>query len=280
MAKEEITNLYRLPRGGELKARLVRGESAIGSWIQFATPANAEIMAAAGFEWLSIDLEHSVMSLEQAEGLIRTISNMGAVPLVRVSSNDPVQIKRVMDSGAGGIIVPMVKTIEDAERAVGAVRYPPSGYRGVGLARAQGYGAHFEEYRKWLDEESIVIVQIEHIEAVRNLPDIIQVKGVDGFLVGVYDLSGSLGVPGQLDHPLILEALAEIMRVAKEHPTIIPGFHVVPQRPDLVAEKIAEGYRLIAYSSDMLLLSEACQGGVRAMKKNGAWVQKSRRDGH
>jgi len=271
MSQEEIRTGYRMPKAGKLKARLARGEPSIGSWIQFGSTANAEIMAAAGFDWLTIDLEHSVISLHQAEELIRTISNMDTVPLVRVSNNDPVQIKRVMDAGAGGIVVPMVKTRDEAERAVGAVRYPPAGYRGVGLARAQGYGTLFDQYRKWLEEESIIIVQIEHIDAVRNLSAIFEVDGVDGFIVGVYDLSGSLGIPGQLDHPLMRESLAEIMRIAANYPSVVPGFHVVPQRPELVAEKIAEGYRLIAYSSDMLFMSEACRNGIRAMKDIGAW---------
>ena len=271
LTEESAPPAQSLPRSGNLKRRLAGGEVSVGSWLQLAHPAHAEIMADAGFEWLVIDLEHSVITIREAEELVRIAGLSGIVPLVRVSSNDPVQIKRVMDAGAGGIVVPMVKTREEAERAVGAVRYPPTGYRGVGLARAQGYGARFDEYCKWLEEESIVIVQIEHIEAVRNLSAIFQVSGVDGFIVGVYDLSGSLGVPGQFDHPLMRAALAEIKHRAAEHPGIIPGFHVVPQRPELVAEKVAEGYRLIAYSSDMLLLGEACRSGVRAMKAIGAW---------
>jgi 2-dehydro-3-deoxyglucarate aldolase len=239
---------------------------ALGSWIQLAQPANAEIMAAAGFDWLTVDLEHSVITIREAEELIRIISLSGVVPLVRVSSNDAVQIKRVMDAGAGGVIVPMVNTREEAERAIAAVHYPPQGSRGVGLARAQGYGARFQEYCEWLSRESIVIVQIEHIEAVRNLDGIFSVKGIDGFMVGPYDLSGSLGIPGQFEHREMRKALAEIRRVAAQHPRVAPGFHVVSSRPELVKQKIREGYRLIAYSTDMIFLGESCRSGLKAIR--------------
>ncbi len=113
----------------------------LGSWITIGHPAVAEIMAAAGFDWLTIDLEHSAMSIERAEELIRVIELSGVKPLVRLSSNNAVQIKRVMDSGAHGVIVPMVKTENEVRKAIAAVHYPPLGDRSVGLARAQKYGA-------------------------------------------------------------------------------------------------------------------------------------------
>jgi 2-dehydro-3-deoxyglucarate aldolase len=184
-----------------LRRKLANGEVTVGGWIQLAHPAFAEIMAAAGFDWVTVDLEHSVISLREAEELIRIIALKGVAPLVRLSSNDPVQIKRVMDAGAEGLIVPMVNTREDAAQAVAAARPPPGGTRGVGLARAQGYGAGFDAYQKWVVNDSVVIVQIEHIEGVRNLGQILAVPGVAGFIVGPYDLSGSLGLPGQFDHP-------------------------------------------------------------------------------
>ena len=133
-----------------LKQRLGMRQLTIGSWITLAHPAIAEIMARSGFDWLTIDLEHSVITIREAEELIRVIELCGVAPLVRLSSNDPVQIKRVMDAGAHGIIVPMVNSAEEAQRAVDSVRYPPDGKRGVGLARAQGYGSSFEKYKGWV----------------------------------------------------------------------------------------------------------------------------------
>lgn len=249
-----------------LKATLQSGRVTIGSWITLAHPAIAEIMAKAGFDWLVVDLEHSVITIREAEELIRVIELSGVTPLVRLSANDPVQIKRVMDAGAYGIIVPMVNSGKDAEQAVTAVKYPPLGDRGVGLARAQGYGVRFQEYKAWLERESIVIVQVEHIKAVENLDDILKVEGVDGFIVGPYDLSGSLGVPGEFEHPAMVEALQAIRRAASGWKAVA-GYHVVQPKPDLVIQKIQEGYRFVAYSLDILFLGEMSRGGLKAIRK-------------
>ena len=138
-----------------LRDRVDSGDLTIGSWITVGHPAIAEIMAAAGFDWLVVDLEHSVIGLETAGDLIRIIDLCGVAPLVRLTTNDPNQIKRVMDAGAHGIVVPMVNSAAEACRAVEATRYPPKGGRGVGLARAHGYGASFEEYWNWQEVGSI-----------------------------------------------------------------------------------------------------------------------------
>ena len=129
-----------------LKERLRKKEVTIGSWITLGHPSVAEIMAKAGFDWLTVDMEHSAITLHQAQQLIQVIELSGVVPLVRVGENDPNLIKRVMDAGAHGVIVPMVNSKEDAEKAVRSVKYPPRGFRGVGLARAQKYGADFEGF--------------------------------------------------------------------------------------------------------------------------------------
>ena len=131
-----------------LMEKIKEGELTVGSWITLAHPAIAEIMSKAGFDWLAVDLEHSVITIREAEELIRVISLAGVTPLVRLTSNNPDLIKRVMDAGSHGVIVPMVKSAEDAVIAVESVKYPPVGKRGVGLARAQGYGTEFKEYLK------------------------------------------------------------------------------------------------------------------------------------
>ena len=249
-----------------LKQRIHRGETTIGSWITLAHPAIAEIMARAGFDWLAVDLEHSVITIREAEELIRIIELCGVTPLVRLSANDPTQIKRVMDAGAHGVIVPMVNSQHEAEQAVASVYYPTRGRRGVGLARAQGYGTRFAEYLAWLAREAIVIVQIEHIQAVEQLEPILSVEGIDGILVGPYDLSGSLGVPGEFDHPSVLEALTKIQRLAARR-RIAAGYHVIPPEPARVQQMIQRGYRFIGYSADMLLLGHMCRTGVQAIKQ-------------
>jgi 2-dehydro-3-deoxyglucarate aldolase len=222
-------------------------------------------MARAGFAWLAVDLEHSVITIREAEELIRVVEFCGAAPLVRLSSNDPVQIKRVMDAGAHGIIVPMVNSAVEAQQAVAAVRYPPQGRRGVGLARAQGYGSAFERYRDWVNQETIVIVQVEHIQAVENLEAILAVEGVDGFIVGPYDLSGSLGVPGQFAHPLMMEAMARL-KTAGEQCGKAPGIHIIEPDREQLRQRLAEGYRFVAYSLDIRMLDWCCRACVDGMR--------------
>jgi len=229
-----------------LKARLKKQEITIGSWITLGHPSIAEIMANAGFDWLTVDMEHSAITLDLAQQLIQVIELCGVAPLVRVGENNPTMIKRVMDAGSHGVIVPMVNSKDDAINAVNAVKYPPTGKRGVGLARAQGYGVAFDKYKEWVDRDSIVIVQIEHIKAVENLEEILSVQGVDGFIVGPYDLSGSLGVPGEFENPKVIEAL--------------------PPKPELVEQRIIDGYTFIAYSVDFLFLGEMCRQGLRDIR--------------
>lgn len=240
------------------KERIADRELLLGSWITLAHPAIAEIMARAGFGWLTVDLEHSVITIREAEELIRVIDLCGSVPLVRLSANDAVQIKRVMDAGAHGVIVPMVNSAEEARKAIEAVRYPPQGKRGVGLARAQGYGSSFDEYRRWVNQESVVIVQVEHIMAVENLDDILAVEGVDGFVVGPYDLSASLGIPGQFDNELMISAMKKI-HSSMESSSKIAGYHVVESDTDQLKQRITEGYRFLACSVDFRMLDTCCR---------------------
>ena len=244
-----------------IKEKFRKQQVTIGSWITLAHPGIAEIMAKAGFDWLAVDMEHSVITIREAEELIRVIDLCGAVPLVRLSANDPVQIKRVMDAGAHGVIVPMVNSVAQAEQAVSAVRYPPQGRRGVGLARAQGYGSSFDKYLDWVNKESIVIVQVEHIDAVNNLEAILAVDGVDGFIVGPYDLSGSLGVPGQFDNPLMKEAMQRIETVGTVSGKA-PGIHVVEPDIEELKLRIEQGYRFVAYSVDIRMLDCACRSAL------------------
>ena len=233
----------------------------IGSWIQIGHPTIAEIMASAGFDWLVVDLEHSAITLREAEDLIRVIDLKGVVPLVRLSSNNPEQIKRIMDAGSHGVIVPMVNSPEEAEVAVASVKYPAVGRRSFGLARAQGYGARFEEYLAWQREHSLVIVQIEHINAVNCLESILSVEGVDAYFVGPYDLSGSLGIPGQFDHPEFLKAMDRIPEIAKKC-GIPGGVHIVEPDAEQLKKSIEQGNQFIAYGADIRMLDTICREGL------------------
>ncbi len=236
----------------------------IGSWIQLGHPAVAEIMASAGFDWLAIDLEHSTITLREAEDLIRVIDLKGVVPLVRLASNNAEQIKRIMDAGAHGVIVPMVKSQGEALAAVRAVKYPPQGERSIGLARAQGYGVDFARYFEWQRDQSLVVVQIEHIDAVNNLESILTVPGVDAYIVGPYDLSGSMGLPGEFQAPQFLEAMAQIRSVS-EKLRVPGGLHIVEPDPQALKQCIDEGNRFIAYGVDTRMLDTACRKGLQSV---------------
>jgi 2-keto-3-deoxy-L-rhamnonate aldolase RhmA len=249
-----------------LKHKLKGNDLSIGSWITLAHSSIAELFVNAGFEWLAVDLEHSVISIREAEELIRVIELSGASPLVRLTSNNSDQIKRVMDAGAHGVIVPMVKTKEDVENAIKAVRYPSSGNRSIGLARAQRWGNSFSKYFEWLENESIVIVQIEHIDAVNNLEDIFSVEGIDAFIIGPYDLSGSMNKPGKFDDKEFLQAIEKIKITAKAY-NICGGIHIVEPSPEDLKSRIDEGYKFIAYSLDTRMLDVSARKGLSILNR-------------
>lgn len=228
-------------------------------------PASAEIMARAGFDWVAVDMEHSATDTLTAENLIRTIEGAGCTALVRLTNNDENLIKRVMDSGATGIIVPMIETAAEAKKAVEAMYYPPKGKRGVGLARAQEYGASLSGYRDRLEAEGVCIVQIENITAVKNCREIFNVPGVDGYMIGPYDLSASMGLIGQIDHPDVLKAIEEVRKIAKESKKP-GGMHVVEPDEAKLKDALAKGFTFIAYSIDTRILDVACRSAVKLVK--------------
>lgn len=240
-----------------LKEKLKNEVTTIGSWITFGDTGVAEVMAKAGFDWLTIDLEHSCINIKQAEELIRIIDLCGVTPLVRLTSNDADLIKRVMDAGANGIIVPMINSIEDAEKVINATYYPPLGKRSFGLSRAQGYGVHFEQYLQNSFENTVVVVQIEHIDALTELEAILSLKQVDAYIIGPYDLSGSMGIPGEFDNTDYLKVIEQINSVGRKvgKPG---GIHIV--EPDLdTYMKARDDYSFIAYSVDFRMLDVACR---------------------
>jgi 2-dehydro-3-deoxyglucarate aldolase len=248
-----------------LRQKIRNSELTIGSWLTIGHPAPAEILADAGFEWLVIDIEHTTIDFSMVQTMITAIQSRGAAAFVRVSKNEEVVIKRVLDAGADGIIVPMICTAADARQAVAYAKYPPEGKRGVGLARAQKYGTAFEEYKTWVSENLIVIAQIEHIDGIINLSEIVHTNGIDGTIIGPYDLSGSLGFPGHFDRPEAVAALEKFKTVCREN-AVSMGFHVVDTDPAKIQGKIDEGYRFIAYGTDFLFMGDGAKKGMKYLK--------------
>ena len=250
-----------------LKEKLKNNDLTIGSWVTIGNPSIVEIMSTAGFEWLTIDMEHSVITLDIAQTLITTIQGRDMKALVRVGENNDLLIKQAMDAGADGVIVPMVCNKSDAQKAVNAVKYPKVGKRGVGLARAQNYGIGFEEYKDWLNNESVIIVQIEHKKAVDNLSEIVSVNGIDGIIIGPYDLSGSLGIPGDFEAQEFKDSINQIETYCIRN-NIPLGIHVIKPDHNECVQRVVEGYTFIAFSLDFYFLGEKSRNEMKLIKEN------------
>ena len=250
----------------QLKSRLSKGDLTIGSWITLGHPSIAEIMASAGFDWLVLDMEHSVLELSEIQTLIQVLDGKQCPSIVRLTSNHPDQIKRVMDAGATGIMVPMVKSAEDARAAVQSVYYPPRGQRGVGLARAQGYGSSFQKYRSWLEENAVIVAMIEHVDAVNSIDEILAVDGIDAYIIGPYDLSGSMGRPGDLDHPDVQSAIARVLEAG--HRSGKPGgIQVIEPNQDELQRRITAGFNFLGYGLDIRILDSVCRSHMKAIRE-------------
>ncbi len=257
-----------LARG--IKEKMRRGEPSIGSWMSMAHPSIAEILAMAGYEWVVVETEHTAIDVSEVLRMIIAIEQRGSVPLVRLAWNDPIQAKAVLDSGAAGVLVPMVNSRAEAELAVKMTKYPPLGFRGVGLARAQGYGKDFDAYVKNANEDTLQIVQIEHKDAVENIEEIVSVAGIDGTFIGPYDLSMSLGIPGQITHPKVLEAKRKVRKATIDH-GLIAGIHFVQPRTAAsdCRQAIEEGYRFLAVGTDILFLGDSARALHNEITRTG-----------
>ncbi len=239
----------------------------VGSWINSCSPVISELMAQCGFDFLTIDVEHSPVNIDGAFNMLQAIKsgNRDCQALVRVAGNSYSEIKRYMDAGADGIICPLVNSKEDAKELVDAVKYFPLGKRGVGYSRSNKYGIDILESIKNDNNRTFVCVQIEHIDAINNLEEILSVEGVDAAIIGPYDLSASMGLAGQLDHPKMEEAINYNLKICQEN-GVLPGIHVVQPDPDQVKMRIAQGYQFIAYSVDIKMVTDLSIEGIKKIK--------------
>jgi 2-keto-3-deoxy-L-rhamnonate aldolase RhmA len=242
------------------RARLRAGERLIAPLITLNSPAVTELMAEAAFDWLFIDAEHSTLSTSEMQALLQAA---GATPcVIRLSSGEEVPIKKALDIGAAGIIAPQVNSADHAARIVQAAKYAPLGQRGLGIARAHRYGLKIREYMRDANEEIAVIVQAEHRDAVANIHDIVRVNGVDGVLIGPYDLSASLGRPGAVDHPE-RDAITRVKNACREAQIPIGIFGI---NAEAVRPYIDEDFTVIVAGVDTVLLANAATSLVAALR--------------
>lgn len=246
----------------QFRQRLLDGELLIGTLITLAAPEVAEIMAAAGFDWLFIDAEHSPLSTGDMQRILQG-AGAGMPGVVRLANDDPVAIKKALDIGAAGIIVPQVNSAAQAEEVVRRAKYAPDGRRGVGVARAHRYGLGFGSYVDSANEETAVIIQAEHIDAVNHIEAIVGVSGIDAVLVGPYDLSASLGLIGQVTHPDVTAAMQRVTDACLKAGMRLGIFGTSAAA---VAPAIAQGYTLITVGIDTMLLGQAAGEMLTALR--------------
>lgn len=218
-----------------------------GTFLNLGSATAVEIAAEVGFDWILIDLEHGSGSLADLRPMLLACRGSSAAPVVRIRSVDPDTVKFVMDSGAAGIMFPFVSSVEEAQRAVAAIKYPPLGTRGVAnVIRATHYGRQWSQYFAEANHNSLVVVQIETLAAVEAADEIAAVDGVDVLFVGPLDLSVSLGCPGEFDRPESLRAYRSVVAACQRHGKTAG----ILSRPDLVEQQKELGFRFVALGSD------------------------------
>jgi 2-dehydro-3-deoxyglucarate aldolase len=234
------------------RARLRSGERLVAPLLTLDSPAVAELLSGVGFDWLFLDAEHAPLDAASLQALLQAASPTPCV--VRLAAGEDVSIKQALDVGAAGIIAPQVNSVAHARRIVQAAKYAPAGQRGLGIARAHGYGLAVREYMQRANEDTAVIVQAEHRDAVAHIGEIVRVEGVDGVLIGPYDLSASLGRPGEVDHPDVRDAIARVRDACLEAQLPVGIFGLTA---DAVAPYIDQGFTMIVVGVDTVLLGTA-----------------------
>jgi len=247
----------------DFKDGLARGNIFIGAFICLPSPESAEIFAELGYDWLIIDTEHGPYDVLTAQRMLQAVGKRCPC-VVRVPSNEDAWIKKALDIGPAGVLVPLVNTAETAARVVRSCRYAPEGVRGMGGARAHRYGIGFQDYVTRANQKIAAIVQAEHIEAVKNIEAIVKVPGIDAVFVGPYDLSASMGKPGQIKDPEVQAAMDKV-RKAAIHAGVKLGIYC--SDADSARSFIQQGYTLIGLSTDLNHLVKSAAAALSTVRK-------------
>jgi 2-keto-3-deoxy-L-rhamnonate aldolase RhmA len=235
--------------------RLRKKELLLGTMLTIPAPEVAEMIAKCGFDWLFMDGEHSPLSMLDWQRMLQAVAGRSA-SIIRVPEKTEAAIKKVLDIGADGIIAPQVNSADEARRIVEWCKYPPRGVRGVGLARAQGYGLDFASYVESANDNIAVIIQAEHIDAVNNIEDIAKVDGIDAIFIGPYDLSASMNKMGEVDDAEVVDAIDTVTRACQQNNIALGYFGV---DADSVKPYINKGYNLICTGVDAGFVTQAAQ---------------------
>lgn len=250
----------------QLKQKLRQRERLFAGWVSYAHPSITETFARAGFDFMFIDMEHSTISIEQGQRIIAASQSAGVPCIPRPVSHSNDYLKPLLESGADGLLIQMVETPEQVQALIRDVKYPPLGRRTYGVNRAQAYGFDFEEYIHNWNETSNFMIQIESIMGVDNIEQLLAFDEVDGVMVGPLDIAGSLGVPGQTTHPLVIEASRKVIAACERHGKSC-GTQVADTTPDTVKALFDLGYNYAILGSDLFVLWKWAAQMQEMMKK-------------
>ena len=236
----------------ELRQKLSERQASVGSWMLFPCPEVAEVLGSGKFDWVTVDLEHGSIGMEDLPNLCRALELHNTLPFARIQSPDPLHARRALDLGAAGIIAPNINTWHQIDEIKKVMYYPPEGQRGVGYCRGNLYGVEFERH---LEDKPFLVAMIESQSGVNNITTILDTKP-DAVLIGPYDLSASFNITAQFDS----YAFKEIVRHVKEtciSKNIPVGIHVIQPDVEKLEECKEEGYTFIPWSADIIMLSSA-----------------------
>ena len=259
-------------RANHVKRRLAAGEASIGTWLGLPAPEAAEYVAALGFDWLVVDTEHNAIDIRTLAQMFIAMAHSSVAPMVRIPWNSPEHFKRVLDAGAWGVVVPMVNSRAEAEQAVAAMRYPPSGSRSVGGGRtALSFGTAATQYLRHANDELLLVLQIEHIQGVEHADEILSVPGVDACFIGPNDLAASMGigvgVPLECEEPRLVAVIERIRLACVEH-GVAPGIHCSGAAG--VVRRLAEGFRFCAMASEVRYMLAGLQADLAQLPWHAA----------
>ena len=255
-------------RRAALKRKLRNRERLFAGWISYSHPSITETFAKAGFDFIAIDMEHSTITVEQAQRIIAACQAEGSLCLPRPVSHSNDWIKPLLESGADGILIQMVNTPAEVETLLSHIKYSPKGRRSFGVNRAHGYGFDFDAYVQSWNETSSFIIQVESIEAVENVEKLLAYEDVDAVMLGPYDISGSLGVPGQMSHPDVIAASKKVIAACKKFGKSC-GTQLADPTPQNVQELFDLGHTYAILGSDLFALwkwSERMSGVIQSLR--------------
>jgi len=247
-----------------LKAKLLNRERLFAGWVSYSHPSITETFARAGFDFMFIDMEHSTISIEQGQRIIAASQSEGVPCIPRPVSHSNDHLKPLLESGADGMLVQMVETPEQVQALIQDVKYPPVGRRTYGVNRAQAYGFDFDEYIQNWNKTSTFMLQVESIKGVENIDELLAFDEVDGVMIGPLDISGSLGVPGQTSHPLVIEASRKVIDACRRQGKSC-GTQVADVSPESVGALFDLGYNYAILGSDLFVLWKWAEQARRMM---------------